>query len=81
MKNDHDHRVAIRSDKGKRAVSLAFPDYPAVGFRRMPLRKMGKHLMCVWSHGDLPPGQEKVLWRIFAPQEDLVALDGGKICM
>ena len=70
-----DHRVTIRSDKGKRAVSLFFPDFPAIGFWHMP--KMEAPYVCLEPWRSLP--SRKGIVEDFAQQEDLVALDGGKI--
>ena len=56
-------------------MSLFFPDFPALGFWHMP--KMEAPYVCLEPWRSLP--SRKGIVEDFAQQEDLVALDGGKI--
>ena len=69
-----DRCVTIRSDKGKRAVKVTFPDYAHLGFWHMP--KMEAPYVCVEPWSSLPSRFGVV--EDFAQQSDLIHLDAGK---
>lgn len=72
--NNVDHCVTLRSDKGKRAVRVSYPDYPVIGFWHMP--KTTAPYVCIEPWRSLPSRSGVI--EDFAQQADLVALDGGK---
>ncbi len=65
--------VRIASDRGKRSVTVAYPDYPYVGFWHMPYKKAP--YVCVEPWSSLPSRDGIV--EDFALQADLIAVNAG----
>lgn len=66
--------VRIASDRGSRSVTVAYPDFPYVGFWHMPHKEAP--YVCVEPWSSLPSRDGIV--EDFALQADLIALDAGK---
>lgn len=69
-----DHIVTLRSEKGRRAVKVSYPDFPVIGFWHRTHSEAP--FVCVEPWSSLPSRDGVV--EDFAQQADLVALDGGK---
>lgn len=67
-------KVALRSEKGQRAVTLIAPDLPVYGFWHMP--KTDAPYICLEPWSSLPSRQDMV--EDFETQEDLIRLEAGK---
>ena len=67
-------KVTLRSEKGKRAVTLEAPDLPVYGFWHMP--KTDAPYICLEPWSSIPSRQDVV--EDLETQEDLIRLDAGK---
>lgn len=67
--------VKLGSDKGKRSVTVHYPDYPYIGFWHMP--RMEAPYVCIEPWSSLPSRQDVV--EDLAQQSDLIGLDAGKV--
>lgn len=67
-----DHCVTLRSEKGRRAVRVTYPDFNVIGFWHMP--KMAAPYVCIEPWSSLPSRDGIV--EDFAQQADLVAVNG-----
>lgn len=67
-------KVALRSEKGRRAVTLIAPDQPVYGFWHMP--KTDAPYICLEPWSSLPSRQDVV--EDFETQKDLISLEAGK---
>ncbi len=66
--------VRIASEKGSRSVTVAYPDFPYVGFWHMPCKEAP--YVCVEPWSSLPSREGIV--EEFSQQADLIAVDAGK---
>lgn len=69
-----DHEVTIRSEKGKHAVTVSFPDFRYVGFWHA-VKKEAPYV-CIEPWSSLP--SRKGIVEDFAQQSDLVRLEAGQ---
>lgn len=69
-----DHRVSIRSDKGRHAVTVSFPDFRYVGFWHA-VRKEAPYV-CIEPWSSLP--SRKGIVEDLSQQADLIRLEPGR---
>ncbi|MDO4633027.1 MAG: aldose 1-epimerase family protein [Eubacteriales bacterium] len=66
-----DHALTLRSEKGRRAVKVSYPDFPVIGFWHMPHKEAP--YVCIEPWRSLPSRSNVV--EDFEQQADLVALN------
>lgn len=66
--------VTLKSDKGQRAVTVAYPDCPYIGFWHAP--KMEAPYICIEPWASLPSRQDII--EEFGHKSDMIRLDPGK---
>lgn len=67
--------VKLGSDRGKRSVTVTYPDFPYIGFWHMPHREAP--YVCIEPWSSLPSRAGVV--ENFSQQSDLIGLDAGKV--
>lgn len=68
-------QVRLASDKGRKSVTVDYPDYPYIGFWHKP--KSEAPYVCIEPWSSLPSRDGIV--EDFAQQSDLIGLDGGNV--
>ena len=69
-----DKKVTIKSAKGKKNITVSYPDFPYLGIWHMP--KMEASYVCIEPWSSLP-SRDGIVEEI-SQQSDLIGLEAGK---